>query len=111
MKRQTFIIDVYGFDIKVDFNPKWSKAFDGTIHIEFYSEPYESPDYTKKIYPTPNPISETGYRSHFIMASPEQCGITNKNVAEKCRELAMKFADENESKITQSLKKGQTSLL
>lgn len=54
-------------EIVIDFNPNYSKAFKDIYghqlaHVQIYAN-------------QPLPITETGYRSHFISASEiEQCG-------------------------------------
>jgi hypothetical protein len=42
----------------------------------------------------PGPISETGYRSHFISGTRQQLGLTNKNIRNKIIKMAEVLAAE-----------------
>jgi hypothetical protein len=42
---------------------------------------------------SPGPISETGYRSHFVSGTREQLGLTDKNVRTEIQRLAEDLAN------------------
>lgn len=54
---EEFMITVSGSPLKVRYNAKWGSGLLGVAHMEFHSP--ESPA-------QPIPVSETGYRSHFL---------------------------------------------
>lgn len=81
-----YIVNVNGQDIQADYLPHWLGG--DTIHIQFKTEGV-------------NAISETGYRSHFIMGTPKDVGITEDNVQEKLQELADSFAKDEIPKRAQ----------
>ena len=71
-------IEVRGMAIFADFTPKyWG---DGIMHVAFQS----------KFRHMPNPISETGYYSHFSMGSCD--GMTEEEIVQSIRELAESLA-------------------
>lgn len=73
-------VNVDGQKIFADYNPSWLKSGD-TIHIEWRSS-------------GPNPISETGYRSDFIMGSEKDNGITKENIQQELQKRAEVLAKE-----------------
>lgn len=96
---KTYLINVQGVDIYALYNPKWmviKKLNFVQAHIEFHSIKEKEP----------NPISETGYKSHFpvsgyevdekdIQSELQQLGnimaLEDKKVRPKPKTLAMGF--------------------
>lgn len=74
-----FEVQIEGCKIFADYCPKWIGG--NTMHVEFRTVGI-------------NPISETGYRSHFIMGTEEDSGITKDNIQETLQELAEILAEE-----------------
>lgn len=95
-----FVLDLWGYKVSVSFEPYWLGT---AMHLEFKSEPYEAG--------SGNPLSETGYFSHFITGTPEDEGITEANMISQVQKLAIKIATERNNQIYQDAAAGQSRLL
>jgi len=80
MKKQKYIININDQKLTVIYQPEYIK---NTIHFEFHGVEGEK-----------NPISKTGYRSHFIIGTPKSCGITSKNIQSEIQKLGERLAEE-----------------
>lgn len=74
-------VEVDGQKIYADYNPNKY----GALHVEWQGE-------------KGNPISETGYRSDFIMGTEEENGLTKENIQQKLQERAEFLAKEQKPK-------------
>ena len=82
---------LYRYDIKINgtlfivyYEPQ---KFENTIHIVFEGVEGEK-----------NPISDTGYKSHFIIGTPESLGITENNIEHYLKELGEGLAKEEQAR-------------
>jgi|ERR1017187_3542216 hypothetical protein len=70
---ERYEIEAAGVTVFADFNPKWMA---GMAHIAFQSVSEREP----------NPLSETGYLSHFVWGSTE--GMTDDEIRSSIQEVA-----------------------
>lgn len=94
--QQTFHINIKGKRVVATYTPARAKRngshLFATQHWEFRTA-------------GAGPISETGYRSHFVNGTWQQLGLTNQNIRRKTIKMATLLASEYKGKTHAPLNK------